>query len=41
MGTTPLVELRRVALHPAKHRRMIDGDPALLQQSFDITVLKA
>jgi hypothetical protein len=38
MGTTPLIELRRVALHPAQHRRMIDGDPSLLQQFFDITV---
>jgi hypothetical protein len=38
MRTTPLVEIRRVALHPAKHRRMIDGDPTLLHQFFDITV---
>ena len=38
MRTTPLVELRRVALHSAKHRCVIDGDPTLLHQFFDITV---
>jgi hypothetical protein len=38
MRAAPLVEFRRIALHPAKHCRMIDGAPALLHQFFDITV---
>ena len=38
MGTTPLVELRRVALHPPKYSGVIDGDPTFPQQFFDITI---
>jgi hypothetical protein len=38
MRTTPLLELRRIALPPTKHGRMIGGDAALLHQCFDITV---
>src|SRR6266540_4292988 len=38
MNSTPLVEFRGMALDPAEHRRMIDVEPTLQQEFFDITV---
>jgi hypothetical protein len=36
--STPLVELRRIALGPALYGRMSDGDSALPREFFDITI---
>jgi hypothetical protein len=38
MRATPLVELRRVVLHPPKHGGVIDGDASFPHQFFDIPV---
>jgi hypothetical protein len=37
-GPTAFIQFRGVALHPAKHGRMIDGDASFAQELFDITV---
>jgi hypothetical protein len=38
MGAAALIEFGSIALHPSKHRGVIDGDPAFPQQLFDITI---
>ena len=36
--STPSVEFGRIALDPAKHGRMIDGDASFAQELFDVTI---
>jgi hypothetical protein len=37
-GPAAFLQFRGIALHPAKHGRMIDGDASFTQEFFDITV---
>jgi hypothetical protein len=37
-GMTPLVEFGGIALHPTKHRGVIDGDLSLPHKFFDISI---
>jgi hypothetical protein len=41
MGATAVVELGHIALHPAKHRRLINRKTALTHQSLDIVVAQS
>jgi hypothetical protein len=38
---TPFVELRGVALHPPKHRRVVNGNAAFLHSFFDIPIVQS
>src|SRR5262245_13687156 len=41
MGATAAVELRGIALHPAKHGRVIDRETPLAHQFLDIAVAQS